>query len=248
MKYISFNTILWSSIAEAGFIAGLISTFVQLLGLSGIQIAILFTIILAALSISIFNIRLYYTNKMQQPFMEFVNGHDEAFELLCKHIKSAKESIWVTRFSKGSITSEHDYFGLSSRRVLGEGCKPILTYRRVMNVDTCDKATMVCTLIEKFASNKNFFLRKSDLIFFFELLLIDGEHTFIMFHEPGSTGTINGALRISKPEIVSKFKEIYEAIWNNPKTEIIKEKSVLHDEEKKKIVSSYSELANKLPC
>lgn len=45
-----------------------------------------------------------------------------------------------------------------------------------------------------------------------------------MFHEPGAIGTINGVLRMSKPEIVSRFKEIYEAIWNHPKTEIIKEK------------------------
>lgn len=193
MKHTSFNAILWSSISEAGFIAGLIATFVQLLGVTGIQIAIIFTILLVVFAISIFNIRLYYTNKEEQPFIEFVNGHDEAFDLLCSYIKASKESIWVTRFSKGSVTTEHDYFGLTARRISGEGCKPILTYRRVINTDTCDKASMVCTLIEKFGSNKNFFLRKTDLILFFELLIIDGTHAFIMFHEPGSTGTINGA-------------------------------------------------------
>ncbi|MCL6449921.1 MAG: hypothetical protein K6T75_01310 [Acetobacteraceae bacterium] len=37
----------------------------------------------------------------------------------------------MTRFSKGSVTPEHDYFGWSSRRISGEGCKPVLTYRRV---------------------------------------------------------------------------------------------------------------------
>jgi len=248
MKHISFNAILWSSITEGGFVAGLIATFVQLVGVSGLQVAIIFTGLLIVLAISIFNIRLYYTNQIQLPYMEFVNGHDEAFDLLTTYIQSAKESIWVTRFSKGSITSEHDYFGWTSRRISGEGCKPILTYRRVMNIDTCDKADMVCTLLNKFSTNKNFFLRKTDIISYFELLIIDVSHAFIMFHEPGSTGTINGTLRISKPDVVYRFKEIYEAIWNHHKTEIIKEKSVLLDEEKNRLVSLYSDLANKFPC
>jgi hypothetical protein len=247
MKFISFSSILWRSIAEAGFIAGLVATFVQFLELSGIQIAAVFAVILTVLTITIFNIRLYYTNRTQQPFIEFVNGHDEAFDLLTTYVKSAKENIWVTRFSKGSIIQEHDYFNISARRISGEGCKLILTYRRVMNIDSCDKAEMICTLIEKFGSNKNFFLRKTDLVFFFELLIIDGTHVFIMFHEPGSTGTINGALRVSKPEIVPRFKEIYEAIWNHSKTEIIKEKSVLRDEERNKIISIYSNIASNLP-
>lgn len=244
----SFNAILWRSITEAGFVAGLIAVFIQLMGLSGLQVALAFTVILAILSITVFNIRIYYINKTQQPFIEFINGHDEAFDLLTTYVKAAKESIWVTRFSKGSIVQEHDYFSISSRRISGDGCKPILTYRRVMNIDSCDKAELVCTLIEKFGSNKNFFLRKTDLIFFFELLIIDGVHAFIMFHEPESTGTINSVLRVSKPEIVSKFKEIYEAIWNHSKTEIIKEKSDLTDEECNKIISVYSGIAKNFPC
>lgn len=156
----SFNAILWRSITEAGFVAGLIAVFVQLMGLSGLQVALAFTAILTILSITVFNIRLYYTNKTQHPFVEFVNGHDEAFDLLSTYVKAAKESVWVTRFSKGSVVQEHDYFNISSRRISGEGCKPILTYRRIMNIDSCDKAELVCTLIEKFGSNKNFFYAK----------------------------------------------------------------------------------------
>lgn len=247
MKNLSLSEIIWRSITDAGFAAGLIASIIQLTGISGITITITFCAITIILSITIFNIRIYYANKVYQPFFEFVSGHDDAFDLLTTYIKNAKESIWVTRFSKGSIVQEHEYFSISTRRISGEGCKPILTYRRVMNIDSSDKATMVCTLIEKFSSNKNFFLRKTNLVFFFELLIIDGMHSFIMFHEPGSTGTINGALRISKPEIVSKFKEIYESIWNHPKTEIIKEKSVLTEEEKNKIISLYQEIAKGLP-
>jgi len=239
-----FST-LWMSVTEGGFVAGIVAIILQFAEITGLTIATYFVLILLVLSITIFNIRLFYINRTQKPFVEYIGGHDEGFDYLTPYIKSAKNSIWVTRFSKGSIIHEHDYFTWTTRRITGDGCKPVYSYRRVMNVDSRDKAELVCDIISKAGKSNNFYLRKTELILFFEILIVDGQDAFFLLHEPGSTGTINAVLRISKPEMVAKVKEIYEAIWSNKATEIIKE-GVLTDKEQENIINEYKELACQL--
>jgi hypothetical protein len=71
-----------------------------------------------------------------------------------------------------------------------------------------------------------------------------GKYGFIMFHDPGATSIIDSALFIGEREIVVKLKDIYDGIWGDKeKTEIIKERPTLTQDEINKLAEEYSKLA-----
>jgi hypothetical protein len=232
---------LWKSISEAGFIAGVVATVSQFLGYGGYRAAAVFVFIMIVAWVTVFNIRFFHINRQQLPQYRFVNGHDATFELLTNYVKNAEESIWVTRYSKGSIKAEREYFWWTNQRISGGGGKQIYQYRRLMSVDTPDKAELICSLIKLAGSKSNFLLRETELINFFDLLIIDGKHAIIMFHEQESHGTVNGALVISQPDLVIRFKSIYESMWSSSRTRVIKEEN-LSEIEQKELVDRYSRL------
>jgi hypothetical protein len=66
-----------------------------------------------------------------------------------------------------------------------------------------------------------------------------------MFHDPGATSIIDSALFIGEREIVVKLKDIYDGIWGDKeKTEIIKERPTLTQDEINKLAEEYSKLAS----
>jgi len=235
-KPTTFSPIVWSSVTQAGFIAGVVALILSLSGFRGYLFAAAYFLILIVFAITIFNVRMY----RRRPSMQFVEGHDKVFDMLTTYIRIAEDSIWVTRFSKSSINLEHEYFTWTRKIILGENCKRVNIYRRVMNVDTSDKAQMVSDLIKTAGKSTNFSLRKTRLVFFFEILIVDGKYGFIMFHDPGATSIIDSALFIGEREIVTKLKDIYDGIWDDENTEIIKEKPILSQDEIDKIVEEYS--------
>jgi Na+/H+-dicarboxylate symporter len=121
----------WSAITEAGFIVGILATAAQLSGVSSVALAIWFLVVLALLSITFFNAKLFHLRRTYFQKVELVIGHANTFRKLTELVKNAKESIWVTRFSKGSIRPEYEYFEWTKRRVLGMGCKRLYDYRRI---------------------------------------------------------------------------------------------------------------------
>ena len=246
MKTVSHTNIFWKTTTEAGFITGVVAAVSQLLGYTGLTAAVIYLLVMLTAWVTVFNARLFYINRLQPPLFHFVSGHDATFDLLTNYVKNAEESIWVTRYSKGSIDAEHEYFSSTNRKILGERCKPIHDYRRLMSIDTPDKAELVASLITLAGSRRNFYLRETDLINFFDLLIIDGKHAVIMFHEKESYGTVNGALVISEPDLVTRFKDIYESMWSSSSTRLIKDRR-LSEPEQKEIIERYSRLMKKLP-
>src|SRR5687767_1368733 len=91
--------ILWESVTQAGFLAGLIATVGHFIGLRGFPFAALYVLLLVVLSITIYNTRTY----LRRPSMQFIDGHDKVFNMLATYVRKAEDSIWVTRFSKSSI-------------------------------------------------------------------------------------------------------------------------------------------------
>lgn len=239
----AISPIVWSSVTQAGFIAGVVALTLSLSGFRGYEFAAAYFLILILAAATIFNVRVY----RQRPSVEFIDGHDKVFDTLTEYVSKAEENIWVTRFGKNSINFEHDYLTWTKNKILGQNCRRVNIYRRVIKVDTCDKAEMVVDLITTAGKSDNFFLRKTDLVFFFEILIVDGKYGFIMFHDPSPTSIIDSAVFVGEREMVGKLREIYTSIWENQNTSEIKGKAVLPDSEIKSLVEKYSELAQTLP-
>lgn len=234
--------ILWQSITEGGFFSGIIAATLQYLNFSNNDTAIYFIISFLLLSITIFNIRLFYINKKEKPLFKLIEGHDNIFDNITPYVKNAKNSIWATRFSKGSPSDEHEYHLWTMRRIIGNGCKAIYSYRRLMSVDSKEKALFISELIKNAGKTNNLYIKKAKVSFPFDLLIIDSNVAFLLFHESGSTGTIEAGLEINNLQMVNRLKEIYESAWRNNANCSIK-RGILSDEEIEKIISLYKEQA-----
>lgn len=244
MKNSPFS-LLWQSITEGGLFAGLIAAILQYSKQDEAMVAIIFALSLFILSMTFFNVRLFYMNKKDKPLFDFIEGHDEVFERITLHIKKAKNSIWATRFSSGSVLSEHEYYSWTIRRILGEGCKEIYSYKRIINIDSKDKALLTSELIEKAGHTSNLYIKETSILLPFDMLIIDSRTAFILFHESGSNGTVEAGLVINELSAVNRIKEIYESLWVCNDNKYIK-KSVMHEDDIKEVVGKYNKEALRL--
>lgn len=130
------------------------------------------------------------------------------------------------------------------RRIMGRRCSPIPHYRRVMNLDTPEKTNLMCHFLKEAGQEGNLYLATTELRHFFELLIVDREHGFFLFHAPDRLGSIDAVLRISDHEVVRRMDEIYDAIWKDRETTTVKS-GALDEEEVERLCNGYS--GNVLP-
>ena len=151
--------ILWKSITEGGFLAGIFLIGFRAIGLNELLTFLAYLLTLFVLTLTAFNIRLYNIRKDTKPSIDYVDGHEQSMKWLSKYIREATQSVWVTRFSKGFISDDSDYFKLTDRKIKGEKCSPIYVYKRLIKLDTYEKIEYTASLIQKYGVNKNFFLK-----------------------------------------------------------------------------------------
>lgn len=237
----------WSSISAGGLVAGTTATILQLLGMTGAWTAVVFVLILVFFSLTAFNVLLYRRSQAMRPSSAYIDGHDAVFDAMTVAITSARDSVWVTRFSRSSVDRSHEYFRVTERRIKGVNCPPVHNYRRLISASTADKASFVVDMLEQFSECRNFSLRSTNSEFFFELLIVDRAEAFMMFHDPGAANSvINSALHVTDGEVVAKLRAIYDAIWRDD-AEAIKDEPVLSEGKRDRLLAHYRGLAESLP-
>lgn len=237
---------LWTSVSTGGLVAGIVATVMQFLGQSGYPSAIAFVLILVFFSLTAFNILLFRAAHRLRPVTRFIEGHDEVYDTMTAAIAEARDSIWATRVTHSTMPVDHEYFNTTVRRIKGQNCKPINNYRRIMSVTTVDKAELVCRLLTEHSNDRGFALRTTDTELDFELVIVDHEVAFMLFHDPESASSvINGALQFFDRSAVERLRGLFNAEWS--RSEVIKDGPVLPESKRDQLVARFEAHMATLP-
>lgn len=237
---------LWTSISTGGLVAGIVATVMQFLGQSGYPSAIAFVLILVFFSLTAFNVLLFRAAHRLRPVTRFIEGHDEVYDTMTAAIAQARDSIWATRVTHSTMALDHEYFNTTVRRIKGQNCRPINNYRRIMSVTTSDKAELMCKLITEHAGDRGFALRTTDTELDFELVIVDHEVAFMLFHDPESASSvINGALQVFDRAAVERLRGLFNAEWS--RGVVVKDGPMLTEAKRDQLVKHYEEQAVLLP-
>jgi hypothetical protein len=210
------------------------------------SLCLAFVLILTFFSLTAFNVMLFRAAHRMKPVTRFIEGHDDVYDTMTAYIATAKDSIWATRCTHSTMDLSHEYFATTIRRIKGQNCKPINNYRRIMSVTTSDKAELMSKLISDHAQDRPFALRTTETELNFEIVLMDHDVAFLLFHDPESASSvINGALQIMDRAAVERIRGLFNAEWH--RAQVVKDGPLLTDERRESLLAHFGELARTLP-